>query len=352
MDYHKTSIKFSRVEKKLTIQCPRVQQQFQNEKPLFVVDPDKLLFHFLSPNALVGLSGQQFLKADRVIQDSCGDFSQAPPLIGLKNSLMFFFQQREVYYYQFLLPKGGVHGMVLINKRLYDYENRVPVVDLAFCFLEESFVHVVAPIWVKMSSGQTCNLKVSDAEYELLKDTFYYFAERTNATCYKINAKSRLHLLTKHGVQKYFTRAVVSLLLYDPDVYWQFINTMKQEGSRGSANATSACSSCGNLSKHSKFCASCRMVKYCSRDCQRDHWKVHKLVCTKEPPKQTIDDMATTSSRGFHSEPKEQMCNLCNNTGMLKKCSQCGEVHYCGRDCQTKHWPIHKAECKRLARAP
>lgn len=167
VDYDKTNIKFSRVEKKLTIRCPRLQQQFQDEKPLFAVDPHKLLAHFLSPDALVRLSGQQFLRADRVIQESCGDFSQAPPLISLKNSLMFFFQQQDMYY-QLLLPKNNVHG---INKRLYDYENRVPVVDLAFCFLEESFVHTVAPVWVKMSSGQSCNLKVSVTEYEMYSTT-------------------------------------------------------------------------------------------------------------------------------------------------------------------------------------
>lgn len=32
----------------------------------------------------------------------------------------------------------------------------------------------------------------------------------------------------------------------------------------------------------------------------------------------------------------------------MKRCTQCRSVLYCSRECQTKHWPAHKGECKRL----
>lgn len=30
---------------------------------------------------------------------------------------------------------------------------------------------------------------------------------------------------------------------------------------------------------HLKYCARCMTVKYCSKNCQKKHWKIHKLVC-------------------------------------------------------------------------
>ena len=43
-----------------------------------------------------------------------------------------------------------------------------------------------------------------------------------------------------------------------------------------------ACSNCGGsgdglLSK----CSACKWTVYCSKDCQREHWKQHKLMCKK-----------------------------------------------------------------------
>ena len=40
------------------------------------------------------------------------------------------------------------------------------------------------------------------------------------------------------------------------------------------------CALCGKGGAQSK-CADCRQVSYCSRDCQKAHWKTHKSVCTK-----------------------------------------------------------------------
>lgn len=34
--------------------------------------------------------------------------------------------------------------------------------------------------------------------------------------------------------------------------------------------------------------------------------------------------------------------------GVLKRCSGCRSVRYCSAACQAQHWPLHKAECRRL----
>lgn len=37
-------------------------------------------------------------------------------------------------------------------------------------------------------------------------------------------------------------------------------------------------------------------------------------------------------------------CNTCNLPARYK-CSKCGRVQYCGRDCQLSNWDAHRAEC-------
>lgn len=39
-------------------------------------------------------------------------------------------------------------------------------------------------------------------------------------------------------------------------------------------------------------------------------------------------------------------CASCNKANSTQRCSKCKEVYYCGRDCQQKHWAIHKTHCK------
>jgi hypothetical protein len=43
-------------------------------------------------------------------------------------------------------------------------------------------------------------------------------------------------------------------------------------------------------------------------------------------------------------------CALCENSGVqrLARCSKCWVARYCGRECQTEHWSVHKQHCKRL----
>ncbi|GAB4820573.1 hypothetical protein N2152v2_007619 [Parachlorella kessleri] len=39
------------------------------------------------------------------------------------------------------------------------------------------------------------------------------------------------------------------------------------------------CSGCGMPHSHLQTCADCKRAQYCSRQCQRDHWKKHKEFC-------------------------------------------------------------------------
>ena len=47
------------------------------------------------------------------------------------------------------------------------------------------------------------------------------------------------------------------------------------------------CGQCGKLSETK--CARCKMIYYCSKDCQKNNWKKHKKVC-KYMEKERLED--------------------------------------------------------------
>ena len=48
-------------------------------------------------------------------------------------------------------------------------------------------------------------------------------------------------------------------------------------------------------------------------------------------------------------EPPKMKCNFCNRSGHLKMCKRCKKAGYCDRECQAKHWPMHKKTCRMSA---
>ena len=90
---------------------------------------------------------------------------------------------------------------------------------------------------------------------------------------------------------------------------------------------------CGNCYKiETSFCqflqCRCTAVVYCSVECQRAHWKTHKVGCEKPPA-----------------------CEGCGKKKLdpntFKGCDRCRRAIYCSRKCQKQHWKLHKKACKR-----
>ena len=67
------------------------------------------------------------------------------------------------------------------------------------------------------------------------------------------------------------------------------------------------CALCGKGGAQSK-CGDCREVSYCSRDCQKAHWKTHKSVCTQAcviVHHGNILDVATTKGPRDHLDQRK-----------------------------------------------
>ncbi|KAI1783563.1 hypothetical protein LXA43DRAFT_1102382 [Ganoderma leucocontextum] len=48
------------------------------------------------------------------------------------------------------------------------------------------------------------------------------------------------------------------------------------------------CAACGSEAATLKFCVACHAIRYCSKDCQRSHWHIHKTRCIPFSPESTV----------------------------------------------------------------
>ena len=106
----------------------------------------------------------------------------------------------------------------------------------------------------------------------------------------------------------------------------------------------SYCDYCREVLALSSTKCSCGETNYCNSGCQRKDWPKHEASC--QSPERKMDagidhqsSSTSTSSLNF--------CASCGSTStVLRACTKCRSVKYCGRECQSKDWKRHKLVCK------
>lgn len=74
------------------------------------------------------------------------------------------------------------------------------------------------------------------------------------------------------------------------------------------------CNNC--FKKANKICSQCKLVNYCSKECQKNDWKVHKHKCIKRRP---IDDIWELCKWNTPQNSKlKNKCVLCSNTNVIE----------------------------------
>ena len=98
-----------------------------------------------------------------------------------------------------------------------------------------------------------------------------------------------------------------------------------------SQNNSSTCANCGKIEEagsNLKSCAACKLVKYCSRECQIAHRPQHKKACKKKAAELHDEKI-------FKQPPLEEDCPICLmrlpslETGRVYM-TCCGKIICCG----------------------
>ena len=144
------------------------------------------------------------------------------------------------------------------------------------------------------------------------------------------------------------------------------------------------CSSCKKTSTTLHRC-SCHKVSYCSAECQRLDWTLHKHKCTSTPnagskntsneailrsisstekkkkdtegiEEGTIKPQESSAMHGSthsldtiqqHTSSITEICSYCKkkHSAIKNRCG-CGKVQYCGKECKANHRKEHKLVCQ------
>lgn len=162
-------------------------------------------------------------------------------------------------------------------------------------------------------------------------------------------------------------------------------------------SASGRCANCGKeaiIGQQSlKNCTGCRLTSYCSKECQRLHWKVHKEACrsttsisslhsdgkpaatdasadddvrlplftvatsgnvnvvTAGSATNTIDPQVAAGvdkkkiDTHFKATASCQNCLLSITLKQPMVCGRCKNATYCSRPCQKEHWKNHQMAC-------
>ena len=312
IDYNSLAIKVSRKNKTVSIHAKRTAYDFEQEIPLYMSDPNN---PFLLPamsfdkKTVAEFCRNQFNDEEVAVRSS----PDAPPLVKIKNIVVDLLQKEEVFFFTYSEP-GGSNALLVVNNRVFDYSRKTPAIDLSFCFAKHG--SPVFPIWSTMVESPVMS-DISLDLYQLLERVLNYFAKRTAPLASPIVSNKQLDLLSHWKLTPCFTRAVVYPIYFNPDPEVKGLPTID------------------DLAAH--------ILRDCDPEMRESYRKLRQL---------TDLDLHEGYARMKERERKSK-CSYCGKTSEnLKKCTRCHDVQYCNKDCQQKHWKLHKGSCKEITTEP
>lgn len=206
---------------------------------------------------------------------------------------------------------GGVHILIFVSCLRLDIVNHTVVLDSAVLPLTDRLVPRIQRFLEPLSGLGLCNIKVDDDELRLWKEVLPCYVERCRKWAHRPSceyvAKAQIPLSVENGesllcscgngvlppgfipgipewdiASKYAVRAAISPSFSVPFVEPTFDFAKIKRDVESDLNRCQNCQK-SHLDVKTMLltCSRCRVAKYCSVECQRANWKVHKKVCGK-----------------------------------------------------------------------
>ena len=298
----KTHIKISRKRNIIFVTVKHEGHLFYKETPTFYVDPSNKLAVPRFQCRVEAMNTYCNLQLPLISPDH--------PLFNAKQSFIELFKHALCgdKYFALSFPSKRIVGTPDVHALVYVHDVRFstafssPVLDVSYCFLDTKPMHLLPDFSIMQNSlGSTRSIMVNDAEYKLLKEIFNYFS---TVTCCAFSTERHTVTLPVESdrLWKYFDHAIIFPLYPNP------------------ANP-----------KAQKFQPISRSMQH--------------PMASRIPKPGTV----TASQEHLTQTELRKMskCSFCSQfSAVLKKCAHCHKVEYCGRECQLKHWPMHKSACK------
>lgn len=298
IDHDKVIFEHSEERNTLRVTCQRKEYGFDDEKVHFIVNPDhQLAIPSMKQRSMISIiksqSTMQFMQ-DEFAQFRTTPFDDLPPLMRVKVTILRLFEQSSsCHYFQIKNIEKSSLVLIVVTTTLFDYQFKTPAIDLTFNVTEAC--DTVTKSWgrlIRSAGGKQSIFKFNDAQFMLLKRTLAYFADRTNGKPKPGSDFSQFFASAS------FSRAVVYFLLNDPDKYtgnsnYDFPYTV--------GGAYCGWPLCCKFSFTMKKCKRCKVMHYCSKECQINHWKEHRLSCNESPRMPSSASAGPPSSMGLFS---------------------------------------------------
>ena len=362
--YNSLQINTSTKDGEMYISCFRQIHVFEEESAGFIVSPDHHLS--LPPFKLNKAMVESHASGQYAYPEMDMSKNMEKPLLSfiypVKLILQSIFEgcSNSISYFLLVnLSQNENLGYIIVNKVLFDCERRTPAIDLAFCILKnhansdevsKKWKKIVHPIKVV----DVIKLLITDAGLEILDNVLQYFVKQTNGSLLSAGSNSRYHVLRSLNVSHLFSRAVVYLLLLNPDTFFKEVgNFYFHKPTVTLSSEFKKCDFCQQLSANKELCYGCKKVNYCSKRCQSKHWAEHHTNCIPENSSGPSKNVVPRALQEKINNPSlketdtlQKACAHCKKTpDSLIKCTKCGAVEYCNEECQTNHLPEHDKIC-------